>query len=79
MPTIQIHAQKTQSGWLWCLHCERAYRHGEYRLIKGLQMCPYDDCNGDTVMDGWSWDDHKPDIDHWPDMPKKNVHYPLYN
>jgi len=37
--------------WAVCLHCGRAYKIGEFRLIKGMQMCPYEGCDGDTVMD----------------------------
>ena len=43
--------------WLWCLHCERCYKAGEYREIDGLQYCPYPECDGTTVLDGWVWDD----------------------
>ena len=44
--------------WAWCLHCQRCYKIGEYRIQKlygELQMCPYKDCDGDTVMDAIPW------------------------
>ncbi len=65
-------------GWMWCLHCERAYRRGEYRLVGGLRMCPYEDCDGDTVLDAWPWSvvrRHNPD---YPPVPERGKVYPLY-
>lgn len=41
--------------WVWCLHCQRCYKIGEYRLIGDLQMCPYEGCGGDTVLDAIPW------------------------
>jgi hypothetical protein len=65
--------------WLWCLHCERCYRAGEYREIDGLQYCPYPDCDGTTVMDGWTWGNiirHHPE---YPKEPEREKVYPLYS
>ena len=45
-----------KSVFFWCLHCERVYRRGECREIDGLQMCPYEGCNGDTFGDAWPWE-----------------------
>lgn len=42
-----------EGSWLWCLHCERCYPAGEFRLVDGLEYCPYPDCDGDTHFDGW--------------------------
>jgi hypothetical protein len=65
--------------WVWCLHCQRCYQVGEFREIRGLQMCPYDDCGGDTVVDAWSWlpreyseGVRRPD---WPEVPERGVFY----
>lgn len=69
-------AEKVGSGWLWCLHCGRAYQHGEFRLIDGLQMCPYRDCGGDALLDAWPWDDYKSQCD-WPDLPARGKIYEL--
>lgn len=60
MPEIHalIIGERKIGDWVWCLHCHRAYKIGEYRLEKkydDLQMCPYDGCDGDTVMDAWEW------------------------
>lgn len=43
--------------WVWCLHCERFYKVGEYREVvvgkrkkEVYQLCPYPDCDG-TPLD----------------------------
>ena len=64
--------------WLWCLHCERAYKSGEYREIDGLQMCPYDECNGDTIGDGWPWKRVRGASREYPEEPERGKVYPLY-
>ena len=80
-----IHATCSPSGFLWCLHCERTYRYGEYRkLPSGLpngfvyQMCPYAGCDGDTFKDAWDWDVIREDHPDYPESPDKNVTYPMY-
>lgn len=63
-----------KSGYCWCLHCERAYKYGEYRMVRGLQMCPYDGCDGDTVIDAEPWEhvrERKKDYPKTPEMNKK--------
>lgn len=67
-----------RSQYLWCLHCERTYRRGEYRLVRDLQMCPYPDCSGDTVIDGWDWAKVREELPQYPEVPEHNVVYPLY-
>jgi len=64
--------------FLWCLHCERTYRRGECREIDGLQMCPYEGCDGDTVFDGWAWGTVREDHPDYPAIPIPGVVYPLY-
>jgi hypothetical protein len=64
-------------AFLWCLHCNRAYRWGEYRVVNGLQMCPYDGCSGDTVMDGWTWDSVRKGNPDYPKTPKLGHVYGL--
>lgn len=54
---VEIMGRKL-GEWVLCLHCQRAYKIGEYRLDKrfpNLQMCPYEGCDGDTVLDAWDW------------------------
>jgi hypothetical protein len=56
--------------WAVCLHCGQAYRIGEYRLLRGLQMCPYPGCDGDTVMDPVHYS--------FPEPPERNKIYKLW-
>jgi hypothetical protein len=67
-------------SWVWCLHCNRAYKVGEFRTIKGLQYCPYEDCDGTTVLDAWLWEDLRKNtgIIH-PEQPRKDVIYLQYH
>lgn len=67
--------------WLWCLHCERCYqlkdmREVKHPFLKGetLQLCHYEDCDGDTVLDGWDWEEVREDTD-WPEIPVIGVTY----
>jgi len=51
---------KTKSGYLWCLHRNRTYKDGEYRTgvnseDEMKEMCYYEDCDSDAVMDVWDW------------------------
>ena len=78
MDREKIFADEKPGGYLWCLHCERAYKWGEFREIDGLQMCPYADCDGDTVMDGWHWHEVCEANPDYPDVPELEKRYPLY-
>jgi len=64
-------------GFLWCLHCGRTYRWGEYREINGLEMCPYDGCDGNTVFDGWRWEEVREGSPDYPKTPKRGHVYEL--
>lgn len=71
--------------WVWCLHCERCYKVGEYREVESkqrgvgvLQMCPYADCNGDAVIDPWPWELIREANPSYPRIPKRGVEYPQY-
>ena len=75
---VKQHREKPSGDYLWCLHCERAYKYGEFREIKGLQMCPYDDCDGDTVLDSWEWERITDANPEYPETPERNKEYPLY-
>ena len=66
------------SVFFWCLHCERTYRRGECREIDGLQMCPYDGCDGDTFVDAWSWESIRNSNPEYPVIPLEGVVYPMY-
>jgi hypothetical protein len=64
--------------YLWCLHCERAYVRGKFRRVRGLQMCPYEGCGGDTVIDAWDWESVRKDNPSYPEMPIEGDSYSLY-
>lgn len=71
-----------KSGYLWCLHCERTYPDGEYREVSNrgqvYQMCPYDDCDGDAVIDAWDWTRIREAHPEYPKIPESGVLYPQY-
>jgi hypothetical protein len=69
--------------YLWCLHCERTYKPGQFRTEPedGLQLCPYPGCDGDVVIDAWNWSKVRVKEDgetRYPDHPTPGVQYPLY-
>lgn len=67
--------------WRWCLHCERCYEQGEFRLIDGLKFCPYENCDGDVFFDGQPWGQVREQNKkmNWPVIPEKNKEYSPYN
>ena len=67
----------TPPDYYWCLHCERAYRRGEFRVIGKLQMCPYTGCDGDAVIDAWDWRSIRQD-NGYPEEPTEGIVYPMY-
>jgi hypothetical protein len=77
MDRERIYLDEKPCAFLWCLHCGRAYRWGEYREINGLQMCPYEGCDGDTVMDGWPWEEVREGNPDYPKTPKLGHVYEL--
>lgn len=64
--------------WVYCLHCARCYQVGELREVRGLQMCPYPDCDGDTVLDSYHWEDIQRITPDYPVVPEKGKVYPIY-
>lgn len=62
----------------WCLHCERAYRFEDRRFVGGYEMCAYDDCDGDAVMDAWDWERAREWHDFYPKVPSHGATYPMY-
>lgn len=76
------------SLYKWCLHCQRTYTRGEYRIFKGetfvvnhvkydtsFEACPYEDCNGSVLSDAFDWNyfrEHYPD---YPEIPERGVVY----
>ena len=89
--TVFKEDQEDNPVYLWCLHCERTYIYGELRTVKvkpftvdhvthepELQMCPYEDCDGDAVIDAWEWDRIREINKGYPKVPKKGRVYPMY-
>jgi hypothetical protein len=70
---------ETPDTWLWCLHCERCYQLKDMRQVGEYQLCHYEDCDGDTVMDGWNYDEFRETAHpEWPEIPQMDVVYPQY-
>jgi hypothetical protein len=69
---------KDEGKYFWCLHCERTYERTEFRQVGNLQMCPYPDCNGDTVIDAWEWREIREANPVYPRVPKRGERYPMY-
>jgi hypothetical protein len=72
---------------MWCIHCERTYLHKDFRVLPDpmpmgdtdnfLQMCPYEDCDGDAVMDSKEWDWVRENRPEYPEVPVAGAEYPL--
>ncbi len=62
--------------WIWCLHCERCYQVGEYRQVGDWQLCPYADCDGDTVLDSVVWEQRRQYHPDYPVTPERDRPYP---
>lgn len=89
---LSMDADRPKSGYLWCLHCERAYKYGEYRIERTeaftvdhytvdaieLEMCPYPDCDGDAYMDAFDWESIRENNPKYPKIPKRDEVYPMY-
>lgn len=76
-------AAKTK--YRWCLHCERTYKKGEFRPEYDgysnftFKMCPYEGCDGDTVVDGMNWNTVREGREEvYPEEPVSGIVYPLY-
>jgi hypothetical protein len=78
MDREKVFGAQDQSKYLWCLHCERSYLRGRHRQVGSLQMCPYDGCDGDAVIDAWSWPSVRENNPGYPETPQDGVVYPLY-
>jgi len=65
---------------VWCLHCERIYYVGEFKADAELfELCPYLDCDGNTVLDSIPWVHIRNQHPEYPQKPQKGIVYPLYN
>ena len=74
--------KQNKNQYLWCLHCERTYKNGEHRKInlggETYEMCPYDNCDGDTVTDAWRWKQIREGHPEYPEVPVHGQTYPMY-
>lgn len=86
----KTYGKQSGSGYLWCLHCQRIYKNGEFRKeiqeipdgsgqlrTFAFQMCPYKGCDGSTVLDGWEWEDVRYYHTEYPEIPERNKVYPI--
>ena len=88
VPTISTDREKivadcAEDSFLYCIHCERTYQTGQYREqdfpgLVTLQMCPYDGCDGDAVIDAWSWASIRSENPDYPEIPEEGIVYPMY-
>ena len=84
------HPEPTAHGlhlrWSWCVKCQRTYLTGTCRVIRfrptalhphpaTLKLCPYSDCSGSTIRDGWLWATLRLKHPDYPATPKWNVIY----
>lgn len=67
-----------KSDFIWCMHCERAYKRGEHRMVGDIPKCPYPGCGGDVFSDGWDWDMFREPLPQYPEIPEFGVKYPMY-
>jgi len=42
-----------------------------------IQVCPYSDCDGDTVIDAWDWEDIRSKHPEYPEVPEYGCVYAL--
>jgi len=68
----------SEGDWIWCLHCERCYKAGEFDERDELQMCPYGDCDGDTMFDAFPWEKIRSGHPEYPKTPERGKNYPMY-
>lgn len=70
------------AGYVWCLHCGRAYIYGSCRLVKidysTMRLCPYEGCDGGLFLDQWDWETVRGYNFDYPEVPLEGEYYPLY-
>lgn len=62
--------------WMWCKRCQRCYLDGEFRIMKGINLCPYNNCLGLIEIDGWPWSRILKIAPDYPEIPERNIIYP---
>jgi hypothetical protein len=82
---VQSDSEQTNSSdevggtekWMWCQFCQKCFHHGEHRLVKGIQLCPYDECMGLIFINSWPWSRiQKIYPNDYPEIPERDVIYP---
>ena len=67
--------------WKICLHCERAYQDGWFKLVQGhvghYEACPYPSCDGGAMGDGFDWKQIRSNHVEYPETPEMGVVYPF--
>jgi len=66
----RIFVEPRRSDYRWCLHCERTYDRRKWRMVRGLQMCPYLACDGDAVIDAVDWAEVRAQHPEYPEQPR---------
>ena len=72
--------------WSWCARCQRVYVTGTERVVRfkadslhphptSLHLCPYEDCSGSIMHDGWLWATILLQHPDYPARPERNVIY----
>lgn len=80
MDRDEMFDTSNESDYLWCLHCERAYNKKDHRNVDGLELCAYEGCNGDTVLDARDWKKVREGREEeYPEIPVAGKIYPLYS
>jgi hypothetical protein len=70
-------ARLREPGFLWCIHCERAYQHGDPREGEALPACPYQGCEG-SLAEPWAWAKVRRLNPAYPPQPTHGIVYPLF-
>ena len=80
----KVFGSLPEGTYMYCISCERTYLYGEHRIILDrnnlnnyIQMCPYIDCNGDSVIDAKEWNAIRVYHPNYPEIPLKDIIYPL--
>ena len=85
-PIVVGRARKSPgAGWfwskreahLWCRLCSRTFPNGTYRVLDGVEHCPYADCDGTVAEDASDWSGVRREHPNYPAAPWLGIQYPL--
>jgi hypothetical protein len=74
---VRALGRAREPDFLWCIHCERAYQHGDFRRVGDRQLCPYVSCAGAEIF-AWDWEKVRSANPDYPATPTPGVVYPLF-